>query len=193
MVGVQVLKEQNVANLSFTAYKQELQRLQSEYGFNYYILTNLAIVTTIFFLSFLKPPKFYKDFISKIFNISFKWRGATWKVYHLISGFLMMLGVLLFYMKMQDDQFSRNKQAVESYENRLFRLKFKWILETEIWLLALVVIELLSIHRLVYIYDKSVQLKQNLLDFANEQDKFKSNEDSNENLPTKSSITDEKD
>ncbi len=44
---------------------------------------------------------------------------------------------------MQDNQFYSIKPALETHEQKLFRLKHKWLIESEIWLTALIIIELL--------------------------------------------------
>jgi hypothetical protein len=44
---------------------------------------------------------------------------------------------------MTDNQLYANKPAIETHENRIYRLKHKWLIEAEIWLTALIIIELL--------------------------------------------------
>ncbi len=69
-----------------------------EHGLIFKILLYTAILNTIFLISYLYPPNFYKKFISYIFNLSFKWRGAVWKVYNILILNVLLLGLLFFCM-----------------------------------------------------------------------------------------------
>jgi hypothetical protein len=58
------------------------------------VLSVVTIITTIFFFTFLKQHRLYKRLISWFFNFSFKWKGAEWKIYHVLS--LIIFGFILF-------------------------------------------------------------------------------------------------
>jgi hypothetical protein len=68
--------------------------LIDDHGFIFNSLIYISIFTTIFLMTFLKPHRLYKNFISYIFNLRFKLNGADWKVYHvlfLIIGFFSFI------------------------------------------------------------------------------------------------------
>lgn len=44
---------------------------------------------------------------------------------------------------MQLDNFSLIQGASEPHDKRLWRLKYKWMIEAEIWLITLIIIELM--------------------------------------------------
>lgn len=121
------------------------KHFDDQHGLIFKVLLYTAITTTVFLFSYLKPPGFYKDFMSKIFNITFKWRGAYWKVYNIIGFILALLGLVLGFLKMQVDQFTESQPMMETHEKRIFRLKYKWLIEAEIWLTTLIIIELVYI------------------------------------------------
>ena len=73
-----------------------LKQHSSEHGILFKALFYSAIVLTVFLISFLHPPRFYQKFIAKLFDISFTWRGAVWKVYNVIVLKVVMLGFLFF-------------------------------------------------------------------------------------------------
>jgi hypothetical protein len=181
------LEEQNSINLSFVSIQRRvLKRMESEYGLTYFVLLYMAVFTTLFVVSYLNPPKFYKDFVSKIFNMGIRWRGFKWKVYHLFLAFDFVLGILLIFLQLLSFQFSPNLNVVETYENKMYRLKYKWMLETQIWLLSLIIIEISSLYRLASIYDDMVIIKEKI----NERNKLEKIEDGEkiDNLPTRESM-----
>jgi hypothetical protein len=66
-----------------------------DHGLIYKALITVVMVTTVFLISFLKPPKFYKKLIDSVFNIGFKWRGADWKIYHVLFLWVSLFVLLL--------------------------------------------------------------------------------------------------
>lgn len=65
-----------------------------DHGFIFNSLIYIAIFTSIFLMTFLKPHRLYKNLISYIFNLKFKFHGAEWKVYYvlfLIIGFFSFI------------------------------------------------------------------------------------------------------
>lgn len=184
---VSELEQEKNINVNYFAIQQRvLKRMESEYGIQYYLLLYSAIFTTLFIISYMRPPKFYRDFISKIFNLSFKWRGIPLKIYNLFVGVLLILGILLIFLQMIAYEFSPKLNLAESYENKMYRLKYKWMLETQIWLLSLVIIEIAAVYRLASIYDEMSCIKENINNVAK---KEKSDKKENlEYLPTKESM-----
>jgi hypothetical protein len=121
---------------------------QNNHGVIYNVLLYSAICSTIFLISYLKPPRFWKKITTFFLNISFTWRGATWKLYNVLAFFIFLLAILLIckypltiVLKITDNQLYANRPVVETHENKIFRLKHKWLLESEIWLTTLMIIE----------------------------------------------------
>ena len=78
-----------------------MNKHQDHHGTIHNVLSVLTIITTIFFITFLKPHRLYKRLMSWFFNFSFKWKGANWKIYHVLSfiifSFILFLLSNLFY------------------------------------------------------------------------------------------------
>ncbi len=66
-----------------------------EHGVIFKFLLYCAIASTIFLISFLYPPRFYQKLISKLFNLSFTWKGAVWKFYNIIIVKIIIFSLLL--------------------------------------------------------------------------------------------------
>ena len=58
--------------------------LIDDHGIIFKALIYIAIFTTVFLVTFLKPHRLYKNLISWIFNLNFKLKGADWKVYNIL-------------------------------------------------------------------------------------------------------------
>lgn len=69
--------------------------LKDNHGLIFNMLLYTAIFTSVFFLSFIKPHRYYKNIISYIFNVSFTWRGAKWKIYHVMIFIIFIFALLL--------------------------------------------------------------------------------------------------
>ena len=69
-----------------------------DHGFIFNCLVYIAGFTTLFLFSYLKPHRYYKKIISFLFNLKFTWRGANWKVYHVMA-FVTFLFILLILCK----------------------------------------------------------------------------------------------
>lgn len=59
------------------------------------LLSVTTIITTIFFITFLKPHRLYKRLMSWFFNFSFKWKGIEWKIYNVLGLIIFSLSVFL--------------------------------------------------------------------------------------------------
>jgi hypothetical protein len=136
---------QQVSSLNFPGYMSEKTIYHEKHGFIYQMLIYFSMFTTIFLITYLKAPKFYKRMISKFLNINFSWRGTNWKVFHFLFLVILSFGMLFVFFKMQIELFSQGNPTAETTEKRIFRLKYKWLLEAEIWLLSMIIIELLYI------------------------------------------------
>ena len=68
----------------------------------------------------------------------------------------------------------------------MYRLKYKWMLETQIWLLTLIVIEIGSIYKLSSIYDEILEIKDKINSERSEEKKEE--KEKIENMPTTESM-----
>lgn len=75
---------------------KNVSNYEDEHGLTFKILFYIAVVVTLFMISYLKPPQIYKKAVSRVLNITFKWRGAYWKVYNLLVIFIILIGLFLF-------------------------------------------------------------------------------------------------
>ena len=66
-----------------------------DHGFIFKALIYFAGFTTVFLLTFFKPHRLYKNIISNIFNINFTWKGASLKIYNVLSLIIFFFSVLL--------------------------------------------------------------------------------------------------
>jgi hypothetical protein len=182
----QLEQDKNI-NFSYVNIHQKvLKRMISDNGISYYILLYTAIFTTLFIVSYLRPPKFYKVLISKILNLSFKFKGTLLIVNQFVLWLLIISAILLIFLQMLTYQFSPSLNIDETYENKMYRLKYKWMLETQIWLLTLIVIEIGSIYKLSSIYDEILEIKDKINQERSEEKKEE--KEKIENMPTTESM-----
>jgi hypothetical protein len=140
------MQPQNVYEYSYNTMKKDFEEFEDEHGTLFSIIFYFACFLTIFLFSYLNPPNFYRKMLSAFFNWKFTWREAKWKVYHVLNFILFCFGLLLFFMKFQSDQFITKKLPMdETHEKRIYRLKFKWLIEGEMWLLTIIIVELMYV------------------------------------------------
>jgi hypothetical protein len=170
---------------------QELKKYENEHGILYELLLYTAVFLTTVLLINIKPMKILSEILSRFFNIPFKFKGATFYVYNLVLGFIIFIGILLSIFKLQSDTFTKNLR-LDTLEKRLYRLKYKWIVEEQVWLLTMIFVELISIYRFSMIYDREKQLNE-LINMAEKKYTKETNEISEqnkieENMPTQTSL-----
>ena len=142
----------NLTTQSFEFSINQMEKnFENEKGIVFKSLVYISIFTTIFLFSFLKPMNLYKRFITWFFDLSITIKGEAWKIYHILLlkvGFFMVLLVCkIFYiyvvvLKMQSDNFSIYEIEDETHYRKIWRLKYKWLIESEMWLTSLIIIEL---------------------------------------------------
>jgi hypothetical protein len=55
-----------------------------DHGMIFNGLIYTSIFWTVFLVTLAKPHRYYKNIISFLFNLKFKWRGSDWKIYHVL-------------------------------------------------------------------------------------------------------------
>lgn len=142
----------NLTSQSFEFSINQIEKnFENEKGILFKSLVYIAIFTTVLLFSFLKPMNIYKRFITWFFDLTITIKGEAWKIYHillLIVGFLTVFFICkIFYfyflvLKMQSDNFSIYQIGDETHYRKIWRLKYKWLIESEMWLTSLIIIEL---------------------------------------------------
>lgn len=156
------LTMESPANMHIMGIEKQQLKFEDEHGALEKILFYVALCATMLTTTFLLPRiKVAFIFASKILNISFNVRGGIFQLYHIFGLFIGLFIALLATLIMQGEQFKKNI-AMDSPEKKLYRLKFKWMIEEQIWLLALIVIELLSIFKFAKLYDGKQKFKSRL-------------------------------
>lgn len=128
-------------------------------GIFYYFLFNSAIVSTLFLLSVLKPHRLYKVILSKFFNMTFNYHGGEWKVYNILLVIIGFYGLLFVFLQLQIE---RKIEIDLPPEIRMERLGRKWEIETNIWLVTLVIICLVSVYRNAMLFTEEQSLKKKI-------------------------------
>ncbi len=62
---------------------------------------------------------------------------------------------------MQLENFSVSLEGSnQTHNKKIFLLKYKWLIESQIWITSLIIVELLTIYRLAGIFDKRIQIEK---------------------------------
>jgi hypothetical protein len=137
---------------------KEFKVFQNEHSLLIKILLYSAIICTILVVLQMIGIKVYNKMVSNFFNISINFRGGTFNLYQVFAGFIFFISVLLIVLKLQSEQFSQNLQ-LDTPEKKIYRLKYKWIVEEQLWLLTLILFEMISIFRLSQLFEKEEELE----------------------------------
>lgn len=182
---------ERAAEYNLISMMEQLKKYEDEHGSLSKILFYSALFfTCIFFLS-LFPTKIYSEIISRILNISFRFKGAIFRIYHVAFLGISFVGILLVIFKLQTEQYSKNL-ALDTPEKRLYRLKYKWLMEEQIWLVTLIFAEIVAIFKMANLYDREKIATNELINIQLLKEKRKKDELIRlENLPTQTSLENE--
>lgn len=137
-MGLENLSIENTSEVSFTSSINE--QIKDYRVFLYRFLFIMICLTTIKLFLLFKSPKSYKKLIDRIFNIQIKISGCVFTVYIAIIVWILFLILLFVEMQFQKSYFDGYKH-VNSQEIKMERLKNKWILESELWMISILIIE----------------------------------------------------
>jgi hypothetical protein len=140
---------------------------QNEHSLLINILLYTATISTILVVLQMIGLKMYNKLVSNFFKISINFRGGKFKMYQIFAGLIFFVTVLLVFLKLQSEQFSQNLQ-LDTPEKKIYRLKYKWIVEEQLWLLTLILFEFTTIVRLSKLFDIEEDLEVALKQLANE-------------------------
>ncbi len=144
--------------LSILGMVNEFKTYENEHGFLFKILFYSAVTCTILVFLQMIGLRIYNSIISTFFNISFRLKGAIFNVYQLFVLVIIFVAAILVVLKLQSEQFTKNLQ-LDTPEKKLYRLKYKWIVEEQLWLITLILFEIIAIYRLSQLFDWEVELE----------------------------------
>ena len=127
-------------------------------GILYYFLLNSAIVALVFLISVLKPHRLYKKLLSSFFNMTFKYNKVDWKVYNILLVIIGFYSLLFAFLQMTGETFYES----DSPMLRMEKLGRKWQNETNLWMVTLIIICLVSVYRNAQLFSQEVQIKKEI-------------------------------
>ena len=93
------------------------------------------------------------------FQLTFK--NLSLKIYHVLFLIIGFYVFLYFLLKISVKKYIiRNKN--ETYHQRMMRLNQKWLVESEIWMVFLNIISLISIYRNAILYNKELLIDEDI-------------------------------
>ena len=141
------------------------------------IIFSLLVINTFIVLiilaTILYPPKSYKKIIVQFFSSQISLNKFKLKIYHILLLFIGFYIILYFLLKIFVEQ-EYNRKQTETYVERMIKLDKKWVIESEIWMLFLIIICLISIYRNAHLFNKEIRLDEKLKEI-NENIKKKDN------------------
>ena len=116
----------------------------------------LIILTTI-----LYPPKSYKKIVVNFFSSQISLNKFKLKIYHILFLIIGFYIFFYFFLKIFVEQ-QYNRKQDETYVQRMIRLDKKWVIESEIWRIFLIIICLISMYRNAHLFNKEIALDEKL-------------------------------
>ena len=134
------------------------------------ILFRLLVLNTfivlVLLISILYPLNSYKKIIVKFFSIQISISKIKLKIYHVLFLILGVYIYLYYCLKITVQQYIIKSN--ETYTQKLIRLDKKWVIESEIWMIFLIIICLLSIYKNAHLFNKEIKLNEKIKDINKE-------------------------
>ena len=134
------------------------------------ILFRLLVLNTfivlVLLISILYPLNSYKKIIVKFFSIQLSISKIKLKIYHVLFLILGVYIYLYYCLKITVQQYLIKSN--ETYTQKLIRLDKKWVIESEIWMIFLIIICLLSIYKNAHLFNKEIKLNEKIKDINKE-------------------------
>ena len=125
-----------------------------------FLLFNVFIIL-VFLITILYPINFYKKLVVKFFSFQLTFKNLSLKIYHVLFLIIGFYVFLYFLLKISVKKYIiRNKN--ETYHQRMMRLNQKWLVESEIWMVFLNIISLISIYRNAILYNKELLIDEDI-------------------------------
>jgi membrane protease YdiL (CAAX protease family) len=130
-----------------------------------------GIISVIIFISVLKPHRIYKKVLSIFFNKTFKFNNADWKIYHLLIIVIIFYGLIFAFLRMELGNYHLDEN--DSMDVRMTKLGQKWKTETNLWLITLILVCLLSLYKNASLFTKEAQIQKELDDITKQLEESK--------------------
>ena len=105
------------------------------------ILFYLLCFSTLKLLLLFKSPKFYKRIIHKLFSVNVTIFKQTISLYFAILLWIFLLTIIFIVMRMHSTVYAKEPHHEERLAVREDRLKNKWAIESQLWMLTILIIE----------------------------------------------------
>ena len=155
-------------NYEFTAINLKNFKLNNSERHD--ILFRLLVLNTfivlVLLISILYPLNSYKKIIVKFFSIQLSISKIKLKIYHVLFLILGVYIYLYYCLKITVQQYIIKSN--ETYTQKLIRLDKKWVIESEIWMIFLIIICLLSIYKNAHLFNKEIKLNEKIKDINKE-------------------------
>lgn len=133
------------------------------HSFVYKWLFYTLMISSIQFLLLFKSPGIYKRILDKVFNMELTVFKTKLTIYFLIIIWIFFLLFSTFIIKLQLSDLQLKKQEKFLLPNGSANYyKDKWYLEAELWMLLILIIEWISIYRLMKLFTKRENLKEEI-------------------------------
>lgn len=129
-------------------------------GFLFYFIKYSAFFYMILCVTVLKPHRLYKKFLIKFLSLTFKFHDTLWEVYHLLILGVIFYGALFSFLAF--DLSTIHPKRAKTMEEKLLLLDKKWIKETMIWLVFIILVCILTIYRNALLFTKEAKLNEEL-------------------------------
>jgi hypothetical protein len=137
----------------------ESYNLSEKNLFFQFLVINTSIVLFIL-LTALYPIKYFKKLIEKFFNIHFFIKNTQIKIYHIL---FLIIGIYIYlYMKLKLSLENIIPDKNETYHKRMKRLNKIKVLESEIWMVFIIIICFISIYRNANLFNKEIQINEKI-------------------------------
>ncbi len=127
--------------------------------FKYLVLNTFVVLVLL--ITILYPPKLYKKFVVKFFSIQLSLKNIKIKIYHILLIIISIYVTLYFYLKMQHINFVIESHA--TYAEKVLQLREKRVVESEIWMIFLIIISLVSIYRNAHLFNREIQNEEKII------------------------------
>ena len=153
--------------VSINNYKSDDLRTQSAF-FKFLVLNTFIVLLLL--ITILYPFKFFKKIVVKFFCI--KLPLVKLNIYHIL---LLLIGIytfLYFCLKLKVEEFDYKD---DTYAQKMLKLNEKWVIESEIWMVFLIIISLLSIYRNANLFNREIQNEEKIIKINEEINKMNKN------------------
>ena len=130
-------------------------------SFFFIFLVFNTFVILLSLITILYPIKLCHNFICGFLSIQLHIKNIKIKIYHILCTIIIGFYIYLYFaLKTKVQGFIPNKN--ETYSQRMARLDKIWVVESEIWMVFIIIISLISIYRNAYLFNEEIQLEEKI-------------------------------